>query len=80
MGVVAEEELIGFLALGELALNGKLAAVAGVLPAASADLGLISPATNGPEAAWAGHSEIVAAPDLLALINHKQKENTKHLT
>ena len=34
MGVVAEEDLIGFLALGELALDGKLAAVAGVLPAA----------------------------------------------
>lgn len=74
MGVVAEEDLIGFLALGELALDGKLAAVAGVLPAAigaaSADLGLICPAANGPEAAWAGHGEIVAAPDLLALINH----------
>ena len=71
MGVVAEEDLIGFLALGELALDGKMAAVAGVLPAAaSADLGLICPAANGPEAAWAGHGEIVAAPDLLALINH----------
>ncbi|MED5520074.1 MAG: YifB family Mg chelatase-like AAA ATPase [Pseudomonadota bacterium] len=74
MGVVAEEDLIGFLALGELALDGKLAAVAGVLPAAigaaSADLGLICPAANGPEAAWAGHGETVAAPDLLALINH----------
>ena len=52
MGVVAEEDLIGFLVLGELALDGKLAAVAGVLPAAigaaSADLGLICPAANGP--------------------------------
>ena len=74
MRVIAEEDLIGILALGELALDGKLAAVAGVLPAAigaaSADLGLICPAANGPEAAWAGHGEIVAAPDLLALINH----------
>ena len=49
-------------------------AVAGVLPAAigaaSADLSLVCPAGNGPEAAWASHGEIVPASDLLALINH----------
>ncbi len=35
-----------------------------------AGLGLICPAAQGPEAAWAGELEIVAAPDLIALINH----------
>lgn len=74
MGVVAEEDLIGYLALGELALDGKIASVAGVLPAAigasSQNLGLICPEGNGAEAAWADFSEILAPPDLLSLINH----------
>jgi magnesium chelatase family protein len=74
MGVVAEEDLIGYLALGELALDGKIASVAGVLPAAigasSQNLGLICPEGNGAEAAWADFTEILAPPDLLSLINH----------
>ena len=74
MGVIAEEDLVGYLALGELALDGKLAPVAGVLPAAigagSQDLGLICPAANGAEAAWAGDPEILAPANLLSLINH----------
>ena len=32
--------------------------------------GLICPAAQGSEAAWAGSVEVVAAPDLLALLNH----------
>ncbi len=61
------------IALGELALDGALTAVAGVLPAAPAasaeGLGLICPAVCGAEAAWAG-IEVVAAATLLALVNH----------
>ena len=63
-----------FAALGELSLDGGLNAVAGVLPAAigasSRDLGLICPAAVGGEAAWAGRITVLAAPDLLSLINH----------
>jgi magnesium chelatase family protein len=48
--------------------------VAGVLPAALAaseqSRGLICPAACGPEAAWAGGIEIIAAPSVIALINH----------
>ena len=48
--------------------------VAGVLPAAMSasarDLGLICPAVQGGEAAWAGRIEILAASSLLGLINH----------
>lgn len=44
------------------------------MPAASGasarDLGLICPASQGGEAAWAGRVEVLAAPDLLALMNH----------
>ena len=32
--------------------------------------GLICPVSQGAEAAWAGNVEVVAAPDLLALLAH----------
>jgi magnesium chelatase family protein len=74
MEVLPGEEMAQFAALGELSLDGRLNAVAGVLPAAIAavalDLGLICPGAQGGEAAWAGHIDIVAPPDLLSLINH----------
>ena len=60
--------------LGELALDGTLSPVAGVLPAAiganAAERGLICPAVTGGKAAWAGAIQILAPPDLVALINH----------
>ena len=55
-------------------LDGAVNAVAGVLPAAlgasERDLGLICPAVQGGEAAWAGRIELVPVPDLLSAINH----------
>ncbi len=74
MDVLEREELAGFAALGELSLDGALNPVSGVLPAAIAaagrELGLICPAAQGGEAAWAGQLAVLAAPDLLSLINH----------
>jgi magnesium chelatase family protein len=74
MGVVPASEMAGYVALGELALDSQITQVAGVLPAAIAALerqrGLICPAVCGPEAAWAGGLQIIAAPSLIALINH----------
>jgi len=74
MGVLPADEVAGYMALGELALDGALLPVAGVLPAAMAaaerDLGFICPAASGGEAAWAGSVEVLAPPTLLALINH----------
>jgi magnesium chelatase family protein len=74
MGVVPEEAVAGYSALGELALDGTLAPVAGVLPAAiaasAAGRGLICPEAQGGEAAWAGGPEVLAPPSLLALIHH----------
>lgn len=74
MEVIPREAAAEYAALGELALDGALAPVAGVLPAAIAagarELGLICPAAQGPEAAWAGTVEVLAPPDLPALINH----------
>ncbi|HLS18627.1 MAG TPA: YifB family Mg chelatase-like AAA ATPase [Paracoccaceae bacterium] len=62
------------MAMGELSLDGEIRQVQGVLPAAVAaaaeGLALICPAACGSEAAWVGAAEIVAAPSLLALVNH----------
>src|SRR5436190_12793285 len=74
MEVLPEDELAGYTALGEVALDGSLTSVAGVLLAALAaagrQSGLICPAECGSEAAWAGEVEIIAAPNLLAIVNH----------
>jgi magnesium chelatase family protein len=74
MGVLPASEMAGYTALGELSLDGQITHVAGVLPAAlaaaEAERGLICPAASGSEAAWAGELEIIAAPSLIALVNH----------
>ena len=57
-----------------VALDGSLTSVAGVLLAALAAAGrgsgIICPAECGGEAAWAGEVEVIAAPSLLAIVNH----------
>ncbi len=74
MDILPREEIAGYAALGELHLDGTLHPVSGVLPAAigasARELGLICPVSQGGEAAWAGQIEVLAASDLLALINH----------
>jgi magnesium chelatase family protein len=74
MEILPREELAGFAALGELSLDGSILPVAGVLPAAlgasQRGLGLICPASQGGEAAWAGRGEVLAPPDLPAILNH----------
>jgi magnesium chelatase family protein len=74
MGVLPASEMANYVALGELSLDAAVTMVAGVLPAAlaasEAGHGLICPAGNGPEAAWAGDVEILATPSLIALVNH----------
>ena len=90
MGVLPADGLRGFVALGELALDGSLCRVAGVLPAAihaaSERRSLICPQVCGGEAAWGGFDAaandeeerpgIVAAPSLLALVNHLRGQQT----
>jgi magnesium chelatase family protein len=74
MGVIDAETLASYLVVGELGLDGRIAASPGVLLAAihasERSLGLICPAAQGPEAAWAGSVEVVAAPDVMALLDH----------
>lgn len=75
IGAIPTDMLDGYVILGELGLDGRLAAIAGTLPAAiaanAADKGIICPQATGPEAAWAGDELTIIAPDsLLALTNH----------
>ena len=81
MGVVDAEMLASYVVVGELGLDGRIAGSPGVLLAAlhasGREMGLICPAAQGPEAAWAGEVEVIAAPDLLALLNHLNR--TAHI-
>ena len=74
MGVIPQEELADYIALGELGLDGSLLSVNGILPAAvkanRSGKGLICPAANGSEAVWSGLQSIVAPDNLLSLVNH----------
>lgn len=75
MEVLPKEEIASCVSLGELGLDGAIASVAGVLPAAvaanAAHKNLICPAANGGEAVWASEDlGVLAAPSLLSIINH----------
>jgi len=75
MGALPADALADYIVLGELSLDGTIAPVAGVLPAAIAanaeGLGLMCPRASGPEAAWAdGEMPILAPISLIAVVNH----------
>ena len=75
IGAVPSDALEGYTVLGELALDGAISPVAGVLPAAVAangrGHGLICPKACGSEAAWAGGDiEVLAPSSLIQLANH----------
>ena len=74
IGATDAEGLSHYVAVGELCLDGRIAASPGVLLAAlhasGQEMGLICPAVQGSEAAWAGGMDLIAAPDLLALLAH----------
>ncbi|MBL8576854.1 MAG: YifB family Mg chelatase-like AAA ATPase [Mesorhizobium sp.] len=75
LGAVPGDALAGYVVLGELSLDGTIAAVAGALPAAiganAEGKGLICPHGCGSEAAWAGAEiDILAPRSLIAVANH----------
>ena len=74
MGVTDAEQMADWIAVGELALDGRIVPSPGVLLAAihasAAERGLICPAAQGAEARWASGIPICAAPDLVSLLNH----------
>lgn len=75
MEAIRPEATSGYVAIGELALDGAIRPTPGALPAAiganAIGKGLICAATSGAEAARAGEDiDIIAAPHLLSLVNH----------
>jgi len=75
MGLLPSDLTERYIVLGELSLDGAIAPVNGVLPAAMTavgrDQGLICPGKCGGEAAWAGEGVDILAPfHLLDLANH----------
>ncbi|HEU4985765.1 MAG TPA: YifB family Mg chelatase-like AAA ATPase [Rhizobiaceae bacterium] len=75
LGAIPADALADYVVLGELSLDGTIAPVAGVLPAAiganGMERGLICPHACGSEAAWAGSDiDILAPRSLIALANH----------
>ena len=78
MGVVDAEQMADFVAVGELALDGRVIPSPGVLLAAlhasAMEKGLICPAAQGSEASWVSGGTsgvpVIAAPNLISLLNH----------
>ena len=96
MGIIPPEELFHYVVLGELGLDAAIIPVNGVLPVAihanSREKGIICPSAQGSEAVWSGSKNIIAADNLLSLVNHfkgtqvipfpkaaKKETTTKHL-
>ena len=71
MGALPQDAVDEHLVLGELSLDGSIQPVPGIPPAASCaaerSQWLICPAENGPEAAWGGDIDILAAGSLTKL-------------
>lgn len=71
-GVLPQDATDNLTVMGELGLDGRLAGVAGVLPAAvdsaARNTGFVCPAIQGAEALWSGNGQIIAAENLLDLI------------
>lgn len=74
MKVLPADEIGEYLIIGELSLDGSILPVTGALPAAigavARDKGLICSGLNGKEAAWSGNQSIIAADNLIQLVNH----------
>ncbi|KGJ03714.1 magnesium chelatase family protein [Paracoccus halophilus] len=72
--ILPAEALARTVALGELALDGRLSPVAGALPAAMAAAedgrALIVPRACGPEAAWVGAVPVFAPRNLREAVDH----------
>ncbi|MDY6857869.1 MAG: YifB family Mg chelatase-like AAA ATPase [Pseudomonadota bacterium] len=74
LDVVPRDEVERTVALGEMSLDGSLVSVLGALPAAmaaaEADRALLCPRACGPEAAWVGATQVLAAGSLGEVVRH----------
>ncbi len=74
MGVLTDDMVSEYYAMGELSLDARILPVSGILPAAMGalgqEMGLICPFSCAQEALWSGNKQILAPDSLIALINH----------
>lgn len=74
IGILNKEDLFDFTVLGELRLDGTISSVLGVLPATihahENKRGVIIPKDCASEAVWAGGNTILAAKNLIDIVNH----------
>ena len=75
IGLIKQELVNNFLAIGELGLDGSVRFVNGVLPASlyanQKKLGIICPKDNGKEAAWGGNDlQIIAIDNITNLLKY----------
>ena len=74
LDILPDDVTQNVVALGELSLDGTLVPVVGALPAAMAaathDRSLLCPAASGPEAAWVGAAQVIAAANLGDVVRH----------
>ena len=72
--IIPKDEVEGTVALGELALDGRLIPVIGALPAAMCaaeeEKSLLCPRACGAEAAWVGATEVLGAASLHDVLRH----------
>ncbi len=78
LGILSNQDVKNYFLLGELSLDGSINGVNGIisaaLSAASKNKGLICPNASGSEAALIDNINIIAANNLLSLINHFKGE------
>lgn len=74
LDILPKDAVEATVALGELSLDGRLIPVAGALPAAMAaaeeNRTLLCPRASGPEAAWVGAAQVLAADSLDEVVRH----------
>lgn len=85
MNVIKTEKHKEYIVIGELALNGSITQVNGVLPAAikarELKMGLICPNENSYEASLSDNENILAPSNLVEIINHlSDKEQIQRVT
>lgn len=82
LNVLDKKEIEDYIMMGELALDGTILAVPGVLPtavqAAANNRKLICPYANAAEAAWVENLEVIPATNLISLVNHFKGTQVLH--
>jgi magnesium chelatase family protein len=78
LGIISNKAVENLFILGELALDGSISSINGIISAAiganQRNCGIICPKANIGEALWAGEMEIIGPHNLIAIINHLKQE------